>query len=209
MGPAQERFDRDHLARSEVDHRLVVQGERALGHGDPQVLDQLEAVGLVVERGLVDVEGAPLVLGSVHGDIGAADQVIGRRRMQGGQGHADAGADMQAGGADVDGLLQQRGDAARHRRRLVGVGPVQDDGELVATQARHQVVATDDLANAWSDLAEERVSGLVPERVVDLLEVVEIDQQEGQAARLRAALGQRAQGLCGVRPASDDGCPAR
>ena len=83
---------------------------------------------------------------------------------------------------------------SRHRRGLVGIGPVQDDGELVAAQACHQVVATDDLPDARSDLAEQRVPGLVPEGVVDLLEVIEVDQQEGQAAACVAALGQRGQG---------------
>ena len=102
MGPTQERLDRDHLARSEVDLGLVVQGQGAVGHGDPQVLDELEAVGLVVERGLVDVEGASFVLGSVHGDVGAADQIVGARGVLRGQRDADACADMQAGGADVD-----------------------------------------------------------------------------------------------------------
>ena len=125
-----------------------------VGHGDPQVLYELEPVGLVVERRLVDVERAPFVLGPVHGDVGAADQVIGSPGMFGRQRDTDAGADMQAGGADVDRLLKQGRDAARHRRRLVGVRPVQDHGELVATQAGHQVVATDDLPDAWSDLAQ-------------------------------------------------------
>ena len=95
-----------HLARSQVDLGLVVQGERAVGHGDPQVLNERETVGLVVECRLVDVEGAPFVLGPVHGDIGAADQLVGARGMFGSQRDADAGADMQAGGADVDGLLR-------------------------------------------------------------------------------------------------------
>ena len=41
----------------------------------------------------------------------------------------------------------------------------------------------------------KRVPGLVSERVVDLLEVVEIDEQQGQAAACVAAAGQRGQGL--------------
>ena len=72
--------------------------------------------------------------------------------MLGRQGNSDAGADMQAGGADVDGLFKQGRDASCDSRCLVGVCPVEDDGELVATQACHQVVATDDLSDARSDL---------------------------------------------------------
>ena len=118
----------------------------------------------------------------------ALERVIGSQR------DADTGADVQTGGADVDRLFEQGRDALGHGRGLVGIRSVKEHGELVAAQARHEVVATDDLTDAGADLAQQRVPGLVPERVVDLLEVVQIDQQQGQAAGLGAVVGQRGQG---------------
>ena len=66
-------------------------------------------------------------------------------------------------------------------RGLVGIRSIEEHCELVPAQARHQVIAADDLTDAGADLAQQRVPGLVPERVVDLLEVVQIDQQQGQS----------------------------
>jgi len=56
MGPAQEGLHGDHLARLKIDLRLVVQCEGSLGHSQTEVLDESEAVGFVVEGGVVDVE---------------------------------------------------------------------------------------------------------------------------------------------------------
>ena len=193
MGPAQKRFHGHHLAGAEVDLRLVVQREGTLFHGLTQVLNQGEAIGFVVERSLVDVEGPPFGLGPVHGDVRTADQIAGGQRVVRGQRDADAGADVQAGRADVDRLFQQRRDALCHRRRLVGIRSIEQHRELVAAQACHQILATDDLADARTDLAQQLVPGLVPEGVVDLLEVVQIDQQQGQPPGLGGVGRERCQ----------------
>ena len=171
-----------------------MQRQGAVLHGHPQILDEREAVSLVVECRFIDVERSALPLGSVHRDVRTMDQIGGIQSVFRGQRDANACADVQTGGADVDRLFEQRGDASSHGRGLEGIGPVEKDGELVAAQAGHQIVATDNLADTRADLAEQRVPGLVPERVVDLLEVIEVDKQEGQPASLSSAGRQRGQG---------------
>src|SRR5688500_16780057 len=42
---------------------------------------------------------------------------------------------------------------------------------------------------AWADLAEEQVADVMAERVVELLEVVQVDQQQGGRAVLRLGRG--------------------
>jgi len=54
-------------------------------------------------------------------------------------------------------------------------------------QPRHQVHAPQRGPQARADLSQERVSGVVSERVVDVLEVVEVDQQQGQRRVVRRA----------------------
>ncbi len=102
---------------------------------------------------------------------------------------------MQTRGAEVDRLFEQGRNALGHGAGLVGIRSIEEHCELVPTQARHQVIASDDLTDAGAYLAQQRVPGLVPERVVDLLEVVQIDQQQGQAASGRGVMGQRGQSL--------------
>ena len=97
---------------------------------------------------------------------------------------ADTRPDAQARVTHVNRFFKQRRETLRHRRGLEGVRCVKEDGELVTAEARYQVVVTDDLADAGPDLAQQRVSSLVSEGVVDLLEMIQIDQEEGHGFRL-------------------------
>ena len=60
-----------------------------------------------------------------------------------------------------------------------------DDGEFVAAEPRHQIVAADAGAQAVRDLAQQLVADLVAERIVDALELVDVDIED----RERLALG--------------------
>ena len=62
---------------------------------------------------------------------------------------------------------------------LRGVGPRQQNGELIAAQPRHRVGDLQPLAESWPDLPQQDVADLVTKAVVDLFEVVDIEQQEG------------------------------
>ena len=72
------------------------------------------------------------------------------------------------------------GDPLGDRHGELDVGPGQQDGELVATQPHHDVARPGDAGQPGPDESEEPVAGRVPEGVVDLLEVVEVDHEQGQ-----------------------------
>ena len=80
---------------------------------------------------------------------------------------------------DVEALLELGRDALGDLGRLVGVGADQHDAELVAAEPEHHVVAPRGPRQSRSDLPQQLVAGGVAEGVVDLLEVVEVDEEEG------------------------------
>ncbi len=75
--------------------------------------------------------------------------------------------------------------------------PGASDGELVAAEPRDGVRPAQDLLEAPAQLGEQAVAALVTERVVDLLEAVEVDEQDGHAASELPGLGE---GLLGAVP---------
>ena len=83
---------------------------------------------------------------------------------------------------------KERSSAARSRSP-VGAGAglvagVEDDRELVAAEPRQGVARPQRLLQARADLAQHLVARRVPERVVELLEAVEVDQQQRDVAVL-------------------------
>ena len=105
-------------------------------------------------------------------------------------------------GADDDGLVvdrvgrAERGDDTRAERLQRGlvVSGRGDDRKLVASQPRHQVVGAQRLGEALRHAADQLVADRVPERVVDILEVIEIDiEYRGRRGALLHALDDRLQ----------------
>src|SRR6476620_4680981 len=52
-------------------------------------------------------------------------------------------------------------------------------GEFVAAEARHQLVSAHHMAEPLGDRENELVADMVAERVVDVLEVIEVDEEHG------------------------------
>ena len=66
-----------------------------------------------------------------------------------------------------------------------GIGHVRDDeGELVAAEAGHGGAARDGAQQALGDFAQEPVTDGVTERVVHVLEAVDVEQHDGDPAAL-------------------------
>ena len=119
------------------------------------------------------------LLGRVHRDVGVAQQVVGLVALLEAGGDADAGRHLQVLPVDRE-RDGERGDEARrdgHRGaelRLVE----QQDRELVAAEAGGHVAGADARLDAVGDRGEQPVAGRVPEGVVDVLEVVEVEEQD-------------------------------
>ena len=108
---------------------------------------------------------------------------------------ADADPEVERAVAHVEPVLVHGPPETLGRdARAVERDPVQQDGELVAAEARDLVVRAHERADEAGQLDEDLVAGGVPERVVDDLEVVEVEEEEGRrrpAARARHGAHER------------------
>jgi hypothetical protein len=209
VAPARERLHRDLAAAVERDDRLEM--------GDQ--LAELERGGELVAAGRGALAGrlhlgephAHLalagVLGAVHRDIGAVQQLAGVDRACGRGRDADAGAHPDLLTVDGDGLGQQVEHAGGDLLAVVVVDVLQQHRELVAAHARGDVARADADTDAPGGGHQHGVARPVAGAVVDRLEVVEVEEQHGRHAaaarqrRLDAAQEQRAVGEPGQRVA--------
>ena len=170
----------------QVDDRLCDQRESLLldryadplGPGDPAPHPSLGRLA-------GGVDGDPVaagLLGVVHREIRTDQDVFSARGvLLLEHRYADAGGDrLIAGPGDGDpfssqGVQQTLG----HGLRGSQVGSRKEDGELVAPEAREDVAGPQASREDRRDPADQLISRLVAERVVDVLEVVEVQQQQG------------------------------
>ena len=119
--------------------------------------------------------------------------------MLGKTGDAEAGAHAQGAKIDDARLFDLVEDLLRRQQRAVDIGRRQHDGELVAAQPRHGIDASQQPADARGDVLQHAIAGVMAQRIVDLLEAVEIQQQQrqrrvgarGGAQRLRETILQQ------------------
>ena len=129
---------------------------------------------------------AAAALALVHRHVGVLEQLLGAVGVAGEDRDADAGLDVELGARDGERL----GEPGRElvgglARRALGalareVGHQQH--ELVAAAAREQPRLALGAAQAPGHAPQQPVAGRVPERVVDELEVVEVDQDQRHRA---------------------------
>ena len=145
---------------------------------------------LLVERRLPARDPvAPAVLGRVQRDVGAAQQIGGRAVRQ--VGHADRY--RHARQRDVVMPQRQRADALAQQVEanacLLDRGARQQQRQLLAADAAGQVVRAHEAAQLARHGLQHFVAGLVPEGVVERLEVIDVEQRQGQV--VAGALGAR------------------
>ena len=138
-----------------------------------------------VHRRVVDARAiAALVLGAIERHVGVTQEGVSGAAVD--HGNADRSADIDAVAADDERRAVRRENALRHGlQRIIVRGADHDDGEFVAAQAGNEIVAAYDLTQASRDVENELVTDMVAERIVDVLEMIEIDVEYG---RSRAAI---------------------
>ncbi len=192
MPPAQQGLETAHFTGMGVDLRLIEQHEFVARQRAAQVGLDLHALGIGrLHAGFPELQAAAaLRLGLVHGDFGLADQAVDHVAVIRRHAGADADRDVDFVALDVHRLGQHLDDlaadvvdvAARHQGR-------QQHGEFVAAQARQGVAFAQALAQPRADGEQQFVADGVAERVVDDLEVIEVEAQHRQ--RFLGALGLR------------------
>ncbi len=179
--PAHERLDAGQTAGPQVHDRLEHQGELVEVGGALQVDAELVTLAHgLVHAGVEDREpGLAVGLGHVHRHVGVAHEVRRAGDRVAGAGDPDRRGHHDVLVAEDVGRPELVDEAGRHRagateRRLV----LDQDGELVAAEAGDQVALADQALDALGDRDQERVAGAVAERVVDDLEVVEVEEED-------------------------------
>src|SRR5690606_5290074 len=147
---------------------------------------------VVVERHAV----AAGALDSIHGDVGVLEDLVGGGAFAVEHDDAEAGRGAVVERAEAETLAHRRQDlvagedGGARRARPVAPGLAEDDDELVAADARRRVGGRDAGPEPAGDLDEKGVADVVAVRVVQQLEIVEIDEDQRARSRAGAAAGE-------------------
>ena len=196
MVPAQQRLHGDELVAGEIDLRLI--GERELAGRQRAAQVDLERAARLDARVHVRLEeaerAAPLGLGAIEREVGAFHQVVGGAAVVRRERDADADAgidllpvDLDRLGDDLDQPARERARRLRRSSRHCRIANSSPPSRAIVSSSR------DRAADALRDGAEQLVADRMAERVVDALEIVEVEAEHRHrlAVRLdaREALG--------------------
>src|SRR5208282_5877007 len=122
---------------------------------------------------------AALVLRLVHGEVRLRQNRVLVGHVGRAYGDAHAGGDMDLVAFYAEGRAQDVDELRRQNCRISGVAkPGLNDGELVAAETRDRVDLPQALLEPLCDRHEQLVSHLVAERVVDVLELIEVEKED-------------------------------
>ena len=192
--PADQRFEARDLLACGVDDRLVVNRElAALDRLAEVVFEDLALGRLAVHRRLVEAMlAAARRLGRIEREVGVADQRVGAGAAGVADGDADRGADRDLVAFDRIGprdLLDQRPGERLQKADVDRAG--KHRLEFVAAEAADLAVVAHHRLQPLGDLPEQGVADRMAERVVDVLEAVEIDQEQRAALLPMGRVAQR------------------
>ena len=147
---------------------------------------------------------AALLLGAVHGGVGVAQQLERVVAVAGIEADADAGGDDELASFYLERLRQGVENFLRHLRHVARIRQVlEQHRELVAAETRHGVALAHAGRQPPGGHPQRAVADVMPQRVVDDLETVEIEEQHRQRpvgpARPRERVLQALQEQCAVR----------
>ena len=190
--PADQGLDTDHSAAPYRDLRLIVEDELLILDGLAQVADQTKACRSArVHRCVVERVPEACVLGHVHRRVSAPKKRFDVDTVAGRSGDADADSEVHGQSFKIDRLLDRRTNAANDLENLRATRLGHEHGELVAAEPGDRVVLAQSLSEAPSDLSQHLVAGRVAERVVDLLEPIQVHYEHGQLTAALLRLGDR------------------
>ncbi len=190
--PAQQGFERYDVGRRHVEQGLEVELELAALHRRLQVLFHLQPdQQLLVHFRLVE---APVVaafrLDAIERQVGARQQVVHVLGVVRRHGDADADPDLGAHAEQGEGRLHRLNDAPGQQLGILGALDFLDDGEFVAAHAGHDVAFAHALLQPRRDFNEKLVAGQVAIAVIDHLEAVEVEAEQGQMRLMAVRAGQ-------------------
>ena len=131
--------------------------------------------------GIEAINVAACFLGGIHRRIGLLDQTSGIARVHREYRYADGARQRGRLIAKAEGSEERFADARHHGHdlegRVRGVEPRQNDHEFVAAQPRHGIGLAHCARQALRNGLQELVACVVTQRVVDALEVIEVQKK--------------------------------
>ena len=182
IAQARERLDADDAAAGARDDGLEARldglaGERP--HECPLGLEPLHRA-LVEARVEQRRAVAPARLGGTQGRVGVAQERLGRGLAVAGERDARARRHAHLAAVQMDRVREDGAQLLGELERLALVlDLVADDGELVAADAGDGVPRPHRIAEALRDGDQQQVAREMAERVVDELDVIEIEHADG------------------------------
>ena len=126
---------------------------------------------------------SPAGLRRIQREIRLLQQRLGIGAMLRREGNSDAGPDADPLAVEIEGLLDQPDDPERERDGTLALVLLVflDDGEFVAAQTRQHVGIAKRRSQPLRDFDKQLVAGRMSQRVVDILEFVEVEHQHGKS----------------------------
>ena len=186
MVPAQQRLDAVHAAVGRVDLGLVVQREAVpVDEGGAQFLDEAGVVVAIhLERRVVDRDLAGRRLGVRDRRLGASEQLLRMVTVVGVERDRDAGIDLHGDRVQLERLAHGFQQATRLGACGDEVGSfAQQDREVVVAHASQQIFPTHAVGEPVRDPAQQLVAEVAADRIADLVELAEVQQQQRPAWR--------------------------
>ena len=186
MLPAQQRFGPYRETTDGVEFGLVIQPELLVFEGIAQVLQQLQLLARVSVHRHIEEAVAILAhaLGVVHRGIGVHQQLLGVTAVAGVQGNADAGGDFQRMLGHLERAIDQRHLAFSQAEGIIRLRQLHQQHELIPADTRQGVLAAQVFTQALADLAQQLISQVVAEGIVDRFEAIQVDKHQGEATAL-------------------------
>ena len=181
MIPAHERLEPNDAPGSDLHLRLVEQLQLPALDCKMQVArEQGAPPDLPIELTVVEpVTIAALVLGAIQGHVRLHHEGLWRGHHNRERRYSDAGRYVHLLAVDAVARCERVSDLGREFPRRSIVNARQQDRELVTSEASDQIVLSDGTSETRRYLDEESVSHWVPERIVDVLETIEIEAEYG------------------------------
>ena len=194
MLPAQERLDRDQLARFECNDGLVDKREFAGRERGFEFLLELAAqlhrrIHFLGEKAITS---AALALCRIQRHVRSTRKLGQIHRSGFRMRDADAGADHRCLILEFERLVEHADDAlGKCARRTTTAHRRLHDRELVAAQAREKRRSVGARGQASRDAFQQEIADAVTERIVDAFEIIEIDVEDVDV-RSRRGVGKNA-----------------
>ncbi len=182
MRPTNECLEAAERPVLHIDLGLVVEQELTVVDGVTQLARQRQPRRRVaILFGGVDGMPAVRLLGDVHGHIGAPQQRGGVTAVSGRKSDPQTGPDVEGVLVDQEGSLQCSNQLlARGLGRLGVADRREENRELVATEPGDRIGHANLFPKPWADLHQQLIADVMAERVVPLLEAIEVHDHQRQ-----------------------------